>query len=139
MPPPHEIRHRLTGPGKRGDAGAAMVEFALVVPLLLLLVVGIIQFGRAFSMQIQLSGAANDGARYLSVNSTDASGARDRARAAAANLSLTNAEITVVATAPCTPTSFVSVETRRVFVFDIPILPLPNITLTGKGVMPCVG
>ena len=124
---------------RRSDAGAAMVEFALVVPILLLLVVGIIQFGRVFSMQIQLSGAANDGARYLSVHPSDTAGARNRARAAAANLNLTNAEITVVAVSPCTPTSSVSVETRRVFVFDIPILPLPNLTVTGKGVMPCAG
>ena len=121
------------------DRGAATVEFALVLPLLLLLVVGIIQFGRAFSMQIQLSGAANAGARYLAVHPTDFSETRNRTRAAAVNLALADSEITVTATSPCTATSSVSVVARRVFVFDIPILPLPNVNIEGRGVMPCTG
>lgn len=123
----------------RGDRGAAAVEFALVLPLLLLLIVGMVQFGRVYSMQIQLTGAANDGARYLSVNPTDAAGARTRTQNAAPNLGLTAGEIAVTATAPCTPTNTVAVVASRVFVFNIPILPLPNLPLTGRGVMPCVG
>ena len=143
MPSSPGRRHRRVSASRRaaaaGDRGAAAVEFALVLPLLLLLLVGIVQFGRVFSMQIQLSGAANDGARYLSVNPTDASGSRTRTRAAAPNLALSDAEIAVTATTPCTATSFVSVEASRVFVFNIPILPSPNITLRGRGVMPCTG
>lgn len=122
-----------------GDRGAATVEFALVLPLLLLLLVGIVQFGRVYSMQIQLSGAANDAARYLAVNPTDAAGSRNRARAAAPNLGLTDGELAVTVTTPCTPTSSVSVVASRVFVFDIPILPSPNVTLRGRGVVPCTG
>lgn len=123
----------------RDDSGAAAVEFALVVPLLLLLVIGIIQFGRIYSLQIQLSGAANAGARYLAVHPGDPAGARDRTRGAATNLALTDAEIAVTATTPCTGTSEVSVVASRVFVFDLPLLPHPDITLNGRGVMPCTG
>lgn len=122
-----------------GDRGAAAVEFALIVPILLLLVVGIIQFGRVFSLQIQLSGAANAGARYLAVHPTEPAEARNRTRAAATNLGLTDGEIAVTAAAPCTSTSSVSVVASRVFVFDIPLLPSPNITIQGQGVMPCTG
>lgn len=123
----------------RGDRGAAAVEFALVLPLLLLLVVGIIQFGRIFSMQIQLSGAANAGARYLSVNPTDEAETRNRTREAAVNLALSDAEIAVTTPGTCSSTNAVTVVASRVFVFDIPLLPNADITIEGRGVMPCAG
>jgi len=54
-------------PVKRGsDRGAAAVEFALVVPILLLLVFGIIDFGRMLNAQLQVSEASREGARAAS-------------------------------------------------------------------------
>ena len=130
---------RCTAAARRGDRGAAAVEFALVLPLLLLLVVGIIQFGRVFSLQIQLSGAANAGARYLSVNPTQTTQVRDRTRAAAVNLALLDGEIALTTTTPCSASSQVSVVVTRTFVFAIPVLPSPDIDVRGRGVMPCSG
>ena len=49
--------------GTQGDDGAAAVEFALVVPILLVLVFGIINFGFIFTAQISLNTAARDAAR----------------------------------------------------------------------------
>jgi Flp pilus assembly protein TadG len=45
--------------------GAAAVEFALVLPLFLLLVFGIVDFSRAFNVQLTVSDAAAEGARAL--------------------------------------------------------------------------
>ena len=45
------------------DRGAAAVEFALLLPLLLILVFGIIDFGRMLNAQITLTEAAREGAR----------------------------------------------------------------------------
>jgi hypothetical protein len=48
----------------RDEAGAAIIEFALVAPLLLTLVWGIIETGRAFYTLNSLASAVRDGARY---------------------------------------------------------------------------
>ena len=42
----------------RSERGAAAVEFAMIMPLLLVLVLGIAEFGRAFQVQGTLSAAA---------------------------------------------------------------------------------
>jgi Flp pilus assembly protein TadG len=53
------------------ERGAAAVEFALVLPLLLVLLLGIIDFGLYFYNDLQLTHVARDAARYLSVGGTD--------------------------------------------------------------------
>jgi Flp pilus assembly protein TadG len=47
----------------RRERAAAAVEFALVLPILLLLLGGIIDYGRFFFTQLQLTNAAREGAR----------------------------------------------------------------------------
>ena len=48
----------------RGQQGAATVEFALILPVLLLLVSGIIDFGHYWYLGHVLSDASREGARY---------------------------------------------------------------------------
>ena len=57
---PHAANRR-----KRSDRqrGAAAVEFALVVPLLLSMLLGVIDFGMAFGQSINLQAAARESAR----------------------------------------------------------------------------
>lgn len=49
-------------------AGQALVEFALVVPLLLLLLLGIVEFARAWNVHQVLTDAAREGARETVVD-----------------------------------------------------------------------
>ena len=52
----------------RREDGQATVEFAIVIPLLLLLIVGIFEFGKAFNYWIDLNHLANEGARWAAVD-----------------------------------------------------------------------
>lgn len=50
---------------RRADQrGAALVEFALVLPLLALLVLGTVDLGRAFRLRTRLENAAREGSAY---------------------------------------------------------------------------
>lgn len=55
-------------PPRSREEGQALVEFALVAPLFLLLVAGIIQFGVALNYWLDLQRIANQGARWAVVN-----------------------------------------------------------------------
>jgi Flp pilus assembly pilin Flp len=61
------------GRAVRDESGAAMVEFALVVPLLLMILVGIMEFGRAWNLQQVITDAAREGARRAVVRDGDTS------------------------------------------------------------------
>ena len=50
------------------ETGQAIVEFAIVLPLLLLILCGIIDFGWIFYNQLSLQDCTREGARYGSVN-----------------------------------------------------------------------
>ena len=54
----------------RSERGAVVVEFALLLPVLLMIVVGTIEFGRVYSQFQVFSGAAREGARCAAVQAT---------------------------------------------------------------------
>lgn len=55
----------------KGKNGQALVEMALVLPLLLLLFMGIFEFGRIFGAHLLISNLAREGARYGVVGHND--------------------------------------------------------------------
>jgi hypothetical protein len=58
----------------KNERGVALVEFALVLPLVMLLLLGMIDFGKAFTMWIDETHLANAAARYAAVNKNPAPG-----------------------------------------------------------------
>lgn len=51
----------------RSDSGAVAVEFALVLIPLLLILMGVIDFGRVYTQKLTLTSAAREGARVMAV------------------------------------------------------------------------
>ena len=67
------------------EKGQSMVEFALIVPVLLLIIIGIIEFGFLFSGYLTLSNVSRESAISVSLGAND-SNATLRAKDAAVNL-----------------------------------------------------
>jgi Flp pilus assembly protein TadG len=61
---------RAAIPGKKRERGAAMIEMAITMPLLLLLSIGVFEFGRAFQYWQVLTNATREGARVASLPGT---------------------------------------------------------------------
>lgn len=126
----------------RRDRGAAAVEFALLLPLLLLLIFGIIDFGRALNAQITLTQAAREGARLAALGEPNVvSGTQ----AAATGLSPVAVSVTSCPVNAGTGAN-ATVKVSYTFSFVTPLSALSGLfgsalpstlTLTAQGVMPC--
>ncbi|MCL6517836.1 pilus assembly protein [Alicyclobacillus sp.] len=57
--------------GRDGESAQAMLEFALIVPLFALFLLGIVDFGRILAAQLALNHAARDAVRAASVGADD--------------------------------------------------------------------
>ncbi|MDH3606596.1 MAG: pilus assembly protein [Acidimicrobiia bacterium] len=55
-------------PRSRSDEGVAIVEFAIIAPVLVLLLFGIIEASWAFSQQLEVRHGAREGVRMAAVN-----------------------------------------------------------------------
>jgi Flp pilus assembly protein TadG len=131
----------------RDERGASAVEFAFIVPLLVMLVLGIAEFGHAFQVQGTLSAAAREGVRAMALRN-DPVEAKAVVRDAAASLEpdITDAQITIKlegSTATSCPTIGAGDTAVRLTVtYPMPFLTSffgTGITLTGTGVMRCNG
>ena len=134
------MRNRLVT-ALRGERGATVVEFAFIVPLLIVLVLGIAEFGRAFQVSGTLSAAAREGVRVMALQN-DPAAARTAVRNAAPSLNpaVTNAQITITP-ASC-PTGATSTTVRVTVSYPMPFLTGffgSGVTLSGTGVMRCNG
>jgi hypothetical protein len=112
------------------DRGAVIVEFALIVPILLILLVGIVNFGVAYNTQIALQGAAREGARALALGNS----AIDAVNASG------GVAMSVSSQTGCPAggsDAFATVVTSKDFTFGIPFVPIGTRTLTATASMRC--
>lgn len=132
-------RTRRTSDGSlnQRDRGAVMVELAFILPILVMLLVGIIEFGRAYSAQVSIQGAAREGARSLALK--ESSGSVDAAVQGAAG----SAQVTSVTKVACpavvsgTTTSYASVTVNATFTFSIPFVSLGTTNMSATARMRC--
>ncbi|MEC3850598.1 TadE/TadG family type IV pilus assembly protein [Paenarthrobacter ureafaciens] len=123
------------------------IEMAILLPMLLLILIGIIEFGRVLNVQVSLTQAAREGARYAAVHYQD--GALDvSGTALAAAPSLNGLGVTVSDNAAsCSPGSNVTVTTSVALpsmsgFLDAGFFGAPGIfpmNMSGVGVMRCGG
>ena len=131
----------------RDERGASAVEFAFIVPLLIVLVLGIAEFGHAFQVQGTLSAAAREGVRAMALRNdpVDAKAvARDAASSLNPGITDTQIKIQIVGTTATTCPTIGAGNTavRLTISYPMPFLTGffgTGITLTGTGVMRCNG
>lgn len=131
----------------RKEKGAVAVEMAIVLPLLLLILLGIIEFGRVMNVQVSLTQAAREGARYAAIHygeaGLDVSGKALAAAPALSGLpvSVTNNASSCSAGANVTVTTKVTLPSMTGF-FNAGFFGAPGVfplSMTGVGVMRCGG
>lgn len=126
---------------RASERGAVAVEFAILAPVLIMILLGIMEFSRAYNAQISLTNAAREGVRVMAV-SNNATLARTAAKNAAVSLNpgLADANIRFNATngtEACTPTHQMTVTVT----YSLSTLTgiAGPFAMTGRGVMLCGG
>jgi Flp pilus assembly protein TadG len=139
--------------GRRDERGAAIVEFALILPVLVLFVFGIVEFGRAYSARIQLTAAVREGARAGALGGDVVAATRAGAPGLTAGditvtytpspgstctgASTTTTVVTSTSTTSTIPTA--TVTATYPFEYTIPLFRSGTWMLSATGVMRCGG
>jgi len=115
----------------RNERGQAVVEFALVLPLLLLLVFGVTEFGRAWMTKNILTSAAREGCRVACVTDPDIDAVNARVQEVCAAGRVTPATVTVAGPDPLDISRRITVTVQT----DFQVIP-GNILGTFSGTIP---
>ena len=145
------VKHRAASrSGFAGEKGAVAVEFALILPIFLMLVFGIVEFGRAYNIQVSLSEAARETARYTAIHSSKAGFSKADAQAvgisSAPSVPLVPADIQIAysggSACAAGDSVIVTINVVTPYITGLPgLIPgLPaNLDISSKGVMRCGG
>jgi Flp pilus assembly protein TadG len=85
------MKRDMAAKKSNGEQGQSLVEFALTLPLLLLLLLGMIDLGMGYRTYIVLTNAAREGARSITIYPSNSSLATERIRAEAGTIGLADA------------------------------------------------
>lgn len=81
----------------KSEKGQAMVELALIVPILLLLIFGVVEYGRIFGAYLAVTNGSREGARTATVGATD-SAISEAVKARTEAMKLDSTKLTVAIT-----------------------------------------
>ncbi|BBH67335.1 hypothetical protein ACTI_40200 [Actinoplanes sp. OR16] len=132
----------------RGDGGAVAIEFAIILPVLLLILFAIIDMGRMLQQQIQLTEAAREGARLGALNGTTTDVKNKVQNIVGSGVALTYPSGPTLCTSGAAVGTDAVVTVNRAFQPVTPITSMIKrlsgktvapVTLKATGVMACVG
>ena len=122
------------------ERGAAAIEFALVLPLLVLLLTGIVEFTRVLNNQEILQHAVRDGARVLALkHSSDEAITVTKQRAADGQLQGTPSVTTQACPATPSGLDYARVTATYPVEYHIPLFDSGTITINVSSSMRCNG
>ncbi|GBC97804.1 hypothetical protein HRbin17_00295 [bacterium HR17] len=119
--------------------GQALLELGIALTLLLVILAGVADYGRALIVSAVLANAAREGAHYAARKPNDLSGIRQTVRQEAANagISLADADIQVVIPNPLQQGEPVTVQvTTRVPTLMARFWGVAQLTVGGKATAP---
>lgn len=128
----------------RDQRGAAALEMAIVLPILILLVFGIIQFSIYFNRLQGLQAAAREGARVAALPQSSQSDVKDTVISSLSGvLPTTQSPVITVSPSSGNPCDLKAADARVTVTvaantnLDIPLWGNQTVTLTGKGEFRC--
>lgn len=129
------------GPGaaRSSERGAALAEAALVLPIMLIVLFAIAEFGIAFNRAQAIEAAAREGARLASISSTTAADVNARVATSLAGVALNSGPMVTISPSVCAGREGQSV-TVTVTGTDVVTVPLVNswtLNLNGTAVFRC--
>lgn len=128
-------RPHIKARSRRRERGQSLVEFALILPILMALLLLTIDVGRLFYAYVGVENASREGAAYAITSATAAgnlNGVSPNITTKARQEGATTYTVTSACTPSCTTDSTVKVSVSTTFNFLFPIL-LPNMQLGGAS------
>jgi Flp pilus assembly protein TadG len=127
---------------RASERGAVAVEFAIVAPLLVMLLLGIMEFSRVYNAQASLSAAAREGVRVMAITGKTAD-ATNAAKSAAASLKPGLQGTDMHFGTPCPPTIPAGTSPQTTVTITYTMSTLTGIAgpfkMSGTGAMLCGG
>ena len=133
--------YRPTKRGIEDERGAAVVEFALVAPVLIMIMMGVVQLGLLLHQQQGLHAAAREGARRGSFPDTTAAEIQTAVNSSLTGINFANPPVVTITPNTAIPCDGVeedvTVNLQVAAVLDIPFLAGQTVNLTGEGTFRC--
>lgn len=121
------------------ERGAVAVEFALVAPVLIGLIVGVVEFSNAYNVQVSVTQASREAARTMAITKNDVKAtAAGKAGAPSIDTSLLSFDYSEAVCATTTPPS-TAIVTVTYTGKSLTGMFGPDLVLIGKGAMQCGG
>lgn len=124
---------------RRNERGAAMAEAALVLPILVIMLFAITQFGLALNRAQSLEAAAREGARLASIQTSSSADITARVNSTLSGIALNSGPTTAVSPGVCAGREgqTVTVTVSGTFNITVPLVRSWSLPLSGQAVFRC--